>query len=188
MRLADMLPIFAGVATVAYPFLVYFGLTVLPPGVMVALAIGIGGLHLLRGRGRGDGLLPPWGFLVIVCVLLGLLGLRPVLAMKAYPPVFNLCLAATFAWSLLRPPTVIERIARLTKPNLPPEGIAYTRNVTKVWIVFFLANAAIASACALWASVAVWTLWNGLIAYLLVGALFAGELLYRRHRLRRATT
>jgi uncharacterized membrane protein len=185
MRLPDLVPVLAGIATVAYPFLVYFGLPYLPPGLLVAIAVGIGGLQLLRKR--GGGLMPRWSFLLIVCSLLALLALRPVLAMQAYPPILNLCLAGTFAWSLAYPPTAIERIAKLTTPNLAPDVVAYTRNVTWVWTIFFLTNAAIASACAMWSTIAIWTLWNGLIAYLLVGVLVAGELVVRRHRLRRAT-
>ena len=185
-RLPDLLPILAATGGVLYPFLVYFGLPRLTPGPLVAIAVGIGLLHLLRQR--GGGLMPRWGFLLIPCVLLALLALRPVLAAQAYPPLVSLCLAATFAWSLAHPPTAIERIARLTTPDLSPDAIAYTRTVTKVWTIFFLANAAIASACAVWFPVAIWTLWTGLVSYLLIGILFAGELVVRRRRAQRAPT
>jgi uncharacterized membrane protein len=186
MRLPDLLPVLAGMATVAYPFVVYFGLPYLPPGLMVAVAVGIGAVHFLRKS--GDRLLSGWSFLFIACVLVALLALRPVLAMQAYPPILNLCLAATFGWSLFRPPTAIERIARLRRPNLPPDAVAYTRGVTWMWTIFFLANACVASICALFFSVAIWTLWNGFIAYIVIGALFAGELMVRRWRMRRAPT
>jgi uncharacterized membrane protein len=49
-----------------------------------------------------------------------------------------------------------------------------------------VANAAIASICAVWFTVAVWTLWTGVISYLLVGCLFAGEVLVRRWVLQQA--
>lgn len=184
-RLTDLLPVVAIAGSVMYPFLVYFGLPYLPPGPLVAVAVGLGGLHLLRQRGRG--LMPRWGLLLIPCVLLVLLALRPVLAAQAYPPLVSLCLAATFAWSLAHPPTAIERIARLTSPDLSSDAIAYTRTVTKVWTAFFVANAAIATACALWFPVAVWTLWTGFVSYLLIGVLIAGELAVRRWRARQAT-
>jgi uncharacterized membrane protein len=184
-RLLDLLPILAGLGSVLYPFLVYFGLPHLPPGPLVALAVGLGGLHLLHRRPIS--LMPRWSFLLIPCVLLALLALRPVLAAQAYPPLVSLSLAATFAWSLARPPTLIERVARLTTPDLSPKAVAYTRTVTKVWTVFFLANAAIASVCTLWFTVAIWTLWTGLVSYLLIGILFAGEVMVRRRKLQRAT-
>jgi uncharacterized membrane protein len=181
-----VLPVLAGIGGLLYPFLVYFGLPHLAPAPLVAIAIAIGLLHLLRRR--GGGIMPRWGFLLIPCALLALLALRPVLAAQAYPPLVSLCLAATFAWSLAYPPTAIERLARLTTPDLPPDAIAYTRTVTKVWTIFFLSNATIATACALWFPVAIWTLWTGFVSYLLIGLLFAGELIVRRRRLRRAPT
>ena len=55
----------------------------------------------------------------------------------------SLAVATIFAASLRFPPTVIERIARLTEPDLPPEGVIYTRKVTVVWVAFLLVNAAI---------------------------------------------
>lgn len=171
-----------------YPFLVYFGLSHLAPAALVVLAATLGGLRLLRRHGLGRGLMPRWGVLLIPCVLLLLLVLRPVLAVQAYPPLVNLSLAAAFAWSLARPPSAIERLARLSNPDLPPEGVAYTRAVTKVWVAFFLANATIAIICAVWFSVGVWALWTGFVSYLAIGALFAGEALFRSWKLQRVTT
>ena len=184
LRRPDLLPLLAGAGTMLYPFLVYFGLPHLAPAAFVVLAAGLGGLHLLRRRGLGHGLMPRWGFVLIPCILL-LLGLRPVLAVQAYPPLVSLSLAAAFAWSLARPPSAIERLARLTHPDLPPQGVAYTRTVTKVWIAFFLANATIAIVCALWFSVAIWALWTGFVSYLAIGALFAGEVLFRNWKMQR---
>jgi uncharacterized membrane protein len=150
--------------------------------------LSIGGLHLLRRHRRGLGVVPRWSFVAIPCVLLALLALRPVLAAQAYPPLVSLSLAAAFAWSLAYPPTAIERIARLTTPDLSAAAVAYTRTVTKVWTVFFLANAGIACACAVWGTVALWTLWTGLVSYLLIGLLFVGEVMVRRWILQRAPT
>ena len=61
----------------------------------------------------------------------------------------------------------------------------YTRTVTKVWLGFFVFNGAVALATALWASDAVWALYNGLIAYCLIGILGGAEWLVRR-RVRRS--
>jgi uncharacterized membrane protein len=62
---------------------------------------------------------------------------------------------------------------------LPPGATAYLRGVTQIWFGFLLANAAIASALGLWGSLQQWTLWTGLVSYLLMGALFLGELAWR---------
>jgi len=104
---------------------------------------------------------------------------------KAYPVAVSLAAAAVFALSLHFPPPVIERIARLTEPDLPPKGVAYTRRVTEVWVGFLLLNASISAATAVWGSLDQWTLWNGLLSYLAMGALFAGEFVVRQ-RVRRS--
>jgi len=51
--------------------------------------------------------------------------------------------------------------------------------VTQVWCGFFMLNGGIALATALWSSFEIWSLYNGLIAYLLMGTLFVGEYLVR---------
>jgi uncharacterized membrane protein len=109
-----------------------------------------------------------------------LLTVSPLMAARAYPVAINLAMAAVFAASLRYPPTVVERIARLSEPDLPPEGVVYTRQVTGVWVGFLLVNAAISLWTAIWGSLDQWALWNGLLSYLAMGALFAGEYLVRR--------
>jgi uncharacterized membrane protein len=84
-----------------------------------------------------------------------------------------------FSWSLLSPPSLIERLARIQHPDLPPEGVIYTRRVTQIWCVFFIVNGSIALVTALWSSFEIWSLYNGLIAYLLMGILFIGEYIVR---------
>jgi uncharacterized membrane protein len=102
------------------------------------------------------------------------------LPLKLYPMLANLAFGALFAWSLAHPPSAIERIARLSRPGLTPAGAAYTRKVTWVWVGFFVVNGLLAAATALWASDAAWALYNGLVAYGAMGALFAGEWLVRQ--------
>ena len=97
-----------------------------------------------------------------------------------WPVGINLGLLLLFGASLLKPPTMIERFARLLHPDLPAEGVRYTRRVTQVWCAFFIVNGSIAAYTALATSREAWVLYNGLIAYLLVAALFCGEWLVRR--------
>ena len=96
-------------------------------------------------------------------------------AAMAYPVVINTGLLAYF-WSTLRTgPSAIERLARLEEPDLPPEGVAYTRTLTKVWCGFFLLNGMTAAATAAWADPSLWAWYNGVIAYLLIAVLLFGE-------------
>lgn len=102
-----------------------------------------------------------------------------------YPPaLINLALLAAFAESVLHPPCVAERAARLSVPNLSAEHVRYCRGVTLLWCGFFAANGLAAAYTACCCSLFVWTLYNGLISYVLIGLLCAGELAYRSWRFR----
>lgn len=173
----------AAAGGVAYPFLVYFGRTYsgtsfLQPPLLIVIALVLIGLRLLAMRGP-DG--RPWliGLAVAAMILVILLAWNVGLAVLAYPVVISLTVAAIFGASLLWPPTIVERFARMREPELTPAAIAYLRGVTQVWLLFLLANAAIAAALGLWGSLHLWTLWTGLVSYLLMGALFLGELAWR---------
>lgn len=117
----------------------------------------------------------------VCAALLGVAALatRSALPLQYYPVLVNAVLFAVFAASLTQSQSAIEKLARLRQPDLPVEAVAYTRKVTIVWCGFFVLNGAIA----LWTTTQgerVWALYNGAIAYALIGALFAGEWLVRR--------
>ena len=104
--------------------------------------------------------------------------------LRWYPVLINLLLLGLFALSLKIGPPLVERLARLREPELPAVAVHYTRQVTKVWALFFLGNGLITVALTLWAPLFWWTLYTGLISYGLIGLLFAGEWLVRQ-RVRR---
>jgi uncharacterized membrane protein len=114
------------------------------------------------------------GFVVMATAMLA-----PLISLKAYPILLSIGLTAVFSHSLLRPPTVMERIAGLSRPNLNPAAISYLRKLTIVWLCFFIVNGAISAATAFWGSLKAWTLYNGLISYLLIGLIFIGEFAVR---------
>lgn len=102
-----------------------------------------------------------------------------VLPLKLYPVLVNAAFLAAFGYSLVSGMPMIERLARLREPELPPAAIVYTRRVTQAWCVFFVLNGAAALGTALYASEAVWSLYNGVISYALMGLMFGGEFLLR---------
>jgi uncharacterized membrane protein len=57
-----------------------------------------------------------------------------------------------------------------------------------VWCGFFILNGCMAAWTAFAASRETWALYNGLISYLLMGVLFAGEWVFRRWRFGTAAT
>ena len=173
------LKLLATLATAAYPLLVYLGFGRWDP---LWLALGLAALMFLRAW---SGRTPLWvvaGFGALALGAAGSLG-GGWMPLKLYPVMVSAVLLAVFGASLWRPPTVVERIARLADPQLSPQGVAYTRKVTIAWCAFFVANGAVSAATALWGSEQLWLLYNGLLSYLLIAALFAGEWMVRRRHL-----
>jgi uncharacterized membrane protein len=165
-------------ATLLYPLAIWFGLARFEARWLALVLLA---LALLRAAVSRE---PVWlaaaaGAIVLVAATWVL---NHGLPLKLYPVLVNATLLVVFTLSLLRPPTVIERIARLQHPQLPDAARPYLRNVTRVWCAFFVLNGGIALWTALAASDATWALYNGLIAYVLIGALLLGERLLRpRH-------
>lgn len=105
---------------------------------------------------------------------------------RLYPVGVSATMLAVFGWSLIRPPSIAERIARASGAVLDAAGVRYTRTVTVVWCAFFVMNGAIALATALAGSREEWALYNGLLSYLIAGALLLGERCVRELVRRRA--
>lgn len=164
-------------AGVLYPFAVYFGIEHFAPWQFALLLGGLWLARALTGKRRPGSVLTAvvaLGF----CLLLGLFN-NPLL-LRWYPVLVSGFMLSLFGLSLIYGPPVIERLARLSEPDLPVIAIRYTRQVTQVWSLFFLCNGLLAAALTLWAPLSWWTLYNGLIAYGLMGLLFAGEWLLRQ--------
>jgi uncharacterized membrane protein len=90
----------------------------------------------------------------------------------------SLSFLSIFLYSIIKPPAVITLIAG-TRGKLTVNSVEYTKKVTKVWCVFFLANALI-SLVTVFLSDEIWALYNGLISYVLMGVLFLGEWIVRK--------
>ncbi|MEI6709070.1 MAG: hypothetical protein WCK96_18255 [Methylococcales bacterium] len=166
-----------GFLTMLYPFAVYFGTHYLEPWKIASMLFVLLGIRLTLSYSVKHWSSP---LLLVGMVYCGFaVWSNELLTLRFYPAIANAALLLVFSWSLRSPPTVIERVARLQHPDLPPEGVVYTRRVTQVWCGFFILNGSIALATALWSSFEIWSLYNGLIAYLLMGVLFIGEYLVR---------
>jgi uncharacterized membrane protein len=169
------------VVTVSYPFLVWFSLDYLQPRY---LALALAGLLLLRLLSRNPsqttGGVWPLVFPACALFLLAIALVNETHWLLAYPVFVSLLFFAVFSYSLMHPPTIVERLARFEDPDLPPKGVAYTRKVTQVWSGFFLANAAISLATVWYGDRWLWSLYNGGVFYALMGLLMAGEMVVRR--------
>ncbi|MFM4914551.1 hypothetical protein [Aeromonas dhakensis] len=186
----------AGGALLLYPLAVYWGLTHAGQTPLLLGLLLIFSLRLLPGllkRRVRLGPLPEWLWLgrLLACIGLGLTLLSALFSARHwllyYPLAVSLCLLCLFGWSLTRPMSLVERLARLQDPALPAAAIGYTRWVTQVWCGFFVINGALAAFTIWHGDLALWSLYNGLVSYLLMGGLMGAEYLVRRRLLKRLT-
>jgi len=96
------------------------------------------------------------------------------------PMVVSGYLLWTFAASLRSGPPMIERFARLVEDDLPDFTLPYCRKVTVVWCVFLAVNTLGVALLAFTAPLEWWALYTGLLFYLVMGALLAGEFVVRK--------
>ncbi len=177
------LKIAAGILAVAYPVAIFFGLQYFEPKYLALFLAAILLLRFLSSGRKSDSVSKKQ--VLILSVIGSLIVLftwysNSTSGLKLYPVLINAAFLSVFLMSLFYPPTVVERLARLKEPNLPASGVIYTRKVTIVWCTFFLINGAIALYTALFSSMKIWTLYNGLLAYIAMGCLMGGEFLYRK--------
>ena len=101
------------------------------------------------------------------------------LLLRLYPALVNAGLLLSFATTLRSGPSMVEKFARMRLPDLQPRAVCYTRRVTQVWCVFFALNGVTAMIAAVYWSRGAWALYNGVIAYVLVGVLVVAEMAFR---------
>jgi len=179
-----MSKLFAGFSwclVLIYPFIVFFGLRVLPLTYIGLFFVALAGLRLLLLRSQAKkNVLPILLSLVLLLVAAHALLSNDSSGLRFYPVAVNAVLLFVFATSLRSETSFIERLARISEPDLHPEAIEYTRKVTIAWCLFFVVNGVIALYTALFASFDTWALYNGAIAYGLIGLLFGVEWIIRR--------
>ena len=177
-----ILKIILVIVTIAYPFIVYFGLTHFDSTVVMFFMITLLTIKGLTDKQRNTRK-------VIFVAVLGVLVIAYFWGnqqgLKLYPVLVNAAMWLLFTSSLYAKQSIVERMARLKEPDLPESGVRYTRKVTIVWCVFFTLNGLIALFTALWASNEIWLFYNGFLAYVLIGILVITEWIVRyrvKHR------
>ena len=184
-----MVKIILALVTLVYPFVVFYGLaefSIRWVSFILLLLFSIRLLILRKSssiKNNSAQVLGPKASKVISVLVLSFLLCSFIFDIEVgllfYPVIINSALALIFSYSLVNPPPVIERLARLTQADLPAHAVIYTRTVTKVWLGFFILNGLVACYTALFTSLQTWTIYNGFIAYILMAILFCGEYLVR---------
>ncbi|WP_233520619.1 COG4648 family protein [Flocculibacter collagenilyticus] len=170
-----------GIATLLYPVMVFAGMQYFEPVYVALVMLIIVTLKLFSQKALLKKL--PWLKLTsvvgIACLIFSIFE-QSAKGILFYPVLINCAMLAVFGYSLIKKPTVVETLARLSEPDLDENGVKYTEKVTKVWCLFFSVNGGIAAITAMYYSLEVWTLYNGLIAYIAMGLMMGVEWIVRQ--------
>ncbi len=173
-----------------YPLLIWYGLTHLRPRqialfiLAILLPLAVRRFYRAQSSQRWVVVQAPAAAISLMFVSAIADDARLILAL---PVLVNILFLLSFGRSLSTQP-MAERYARMVHPDLSPAEIGHCRQVTAVWCGFFVANAAVAAALALWAPFAWWAIYTGIIGYTLMGLLFIAEYLVRISRFGRRPT
>lgn len=187
VRSLPVVPLLTGLLLLAWPFLIWFGLAHNSLHWLLPLMALLLFLRFRQTRRQA-------GPLRIVTQVVAIAGMTLCIAsyllkthqlLLFYPVVVNAVMLAVFGGSLWSSMPIVERLARLREPALSDNGVRYTRRVTQIWCAFFIINGGIALFTALRGDMSLWTAWNGMLSYLLMGTLMAGEWLVRRRMIKR---
>ena len=175
------LKVIALIMVLCYPFVIYFGMGHFSTRYLLLAIACAFLLRFFALKKQSSPFSQSFIFVVIVGLIVCAIGIvfNSVMMVKLYPVFVNFILFIFFFHSLFYPPSVIERIARITNPALSIDAIRYTRKTTMVWCGFFVANGMISLWTVFFASAKIWMLYNGFIAYILMGLLFSIEYLVR---------
>lgn len=168
------------VVSMLYPIIAIGAVRLIGPGAAVAIVIVLLLARLVVPMLRGLPVSMSLALIPVLAAVVIVASFDRALSVRLYPVFMNAAMLAAFVVTLWKPPSMIERFARMFEPDLPDSGVRYTRNVTLLWSAFFVVNGSIALWSVLQPGWSTWVIYNGFIAYLAAGALFAGEYLVRR--------
>lgn len=176
-----LLNILGGALIVSYPFVAWWGLSHWGTAPVAAFLAAIVVFRALAIRDRLS------LAVAVPAAALALWGWQADsdTALELYPVLVNLTGLALFALSLRSGMPMAERFARMAHPDLPEDGIRWCRKVTLAWCVFFSLNGTLAFLTVLIGDRDLWTLYNGFIAYILIGLMALVEYLLRLRHQRR---
>ena len=185
-RLTIPIRVLAAIALVVYPILVWRGLaSESPRSIALVLLVILAPAAFLRMRSSKNANMR--GLMVIPIVTVTILGLASALnsldLILVVPVAINAVFLIAFGVTL-RPGSVpmVERFARLVEETLNQDQLNWCVLWTRIWCVFFVVNGAIAAALGLFAPLAWWALYNGMLSYIGSGILFATEWIIRRRK------
>jgi len=173
---------------IAYPVLIFVSLRWLEPREVAFVVLSLAGLRFFMARSGAAIAFAKAVWIPAVAAAVVAIGTaiwNDPIGLLIAPSLINLALLATFGSSLWTDTPMVERFARSQIEDLSDAEVRYCRRVTQVWCGFFIANGSTALYLALIRDIESWTLFTGLISYVLIGTLFGLEYVYRHWRFRR---
>lgn len=170
--LTQITKIIFGVFAVAYPFIVFWALK-------KDIALKFIGFVLLLSvifswtRSKNTIL-----FILGLLLCLSIIFFNQEIFVKLYPVLMNTGVFALFAVSLKKTPLVTKFAEKMHK-TMDEATIKYTRNATYAWAIVMGCNAVV-SFITIFLSDEIWTLYNGLVSYMVIGTTMLIEYIIRK--------
>jgi len=180
------------VLSLLYPILVFCGLRFwgLSPRKLSLLLLLLAAFHLIsasRKKVSGTASRIKEGCMVAFLLACGFaaFALDNATVLKFYPVLVNAGMLFLFGSTLFRKPSFVFRLATFSDKRILQTADRfsverYCDRVTFVWCAFFVLNGSVALWTVLFADEKIWSLYNGLISYILMGILFVSELGVRK--------
>lgn len=171
-----------------YPILVFTLLVVLKlPARILSLcimALGFAFFLSATGMGKGRRLRPIASASLFMLAGIACFITNQAVFLKLYSVAISITFLIAFCSTLIFPPSIIFRFATLADKsiiNSPKQKAveSYCKKVCIVWCIFFVANGSVAAYTAMFCSYTVWSVYTGLVSYILMGMLFAVEFIIR---------
>ena len=175
--------VFDGIVLALYPVIVFFGLKYLSVRWTALLLLVLLGRRFVAAIFTSKETSVP--AIIQIAAMGGLIGgagiSRSEIFLRFTPFLISLVFFAQFAFSLRSTP-IIERFARLKRPDLPPDHVRYCLALTKIWLLVFAGNSALVLAAAFVESKGLWAVLVGPVSYAYLGIFLTSEYIFRKRR------
>lgn len=148
------------------------------------MALGFAFFLSATGMGKGRRLRPIASASLFMLAGIACFITNQAVFLKLYSVAISITFLIAFGSTLIFPPSIIFRFATLADKsiiNSPKQKAveSYCKKVCIVWCIFFVANGSVAAYTAMFCSYTVWSVYTGLVSYILMGMLFAVEFIIR---------
>ncbi|MDG6896263.1 hypothetical protein [Volucribacter amazonae] len=120
-------------------------------------------------------------FAYVLAIILAFVGVNKANQMMYwYPVIINGLMLILFAGSLFTSQSLVERLARLSTPNLNAQGVIYTYRVTLLWCAVFSFNLLVTIWFIMQENYQYWAYYTGVVSYIIIAIVMLSEWLIRQ--------